>query len=169
MTKDSLCCKVYLSRIEETNDIFQIEIRCSNKLYYIFMTSLLNVLKIPHTTYFPYILLFLKSISINIKTIRRMEYSKEFLKEFEVNTGQTYIVVPVDGKLHEVPLRRKNTNKKYFAMVRAEESPIREFQCSAIECDFKHLNECIGCRCLPGGRKDNKAVVFKIEYIYQKS
>lgn len=98
-----------------------------------------------------------------------MEYSKEFLKEFEVNTGQTYIVVPVDGKLHEVPLRRKNTNKKYFAMVRAEESPIREFQCSAIECDFKYLNECIGCRCLPGGRKDNKAVVFKIEYIYQKS
>lgn len=98
-----------------------------------------------------------------------MEYSKEFLKEFEVNTGQTYIVVPVDGKLYEVQLRRKNTNKKYFAMIRAEESPIREFQCSAIECDFKHLNECIGCRCLPGGRKDNKAVVFKIEYIYQKS
>lgn len=98
-----------------------------------------------------------------------MEYSKEFLKEFKVDTGQTYIVVPVDGKLHEVPLSRKNTNKKYFAMVRVEESPIREFQCSAIECDFKHLDECIGCRCLPGGRKDNKAVVFKIEYIYQKS
>lgn len=96
-----------------------------------------------------------------------MEYSKKFLKEFKVNTGQTYIVVPVDGKLHEVPLSRKNTNKKYFAMVRAEESPIREFQCSAIECDFKYLDECIGCRCLPGGRKDNKAVVFKIEYIYQ--
>ena len=44
-----------------------------------------------------------------------MEYSKEFLKEFKVDTGQTYIVVPVDGKLHEVPLSRKNTNKKYFA------------------------------------------------------
>ena len=29
-----------------------------------------------------------------------MEYSKEFLKEFKVNTEQTYIVVPVDGKLH---------------------------------------------------------------------
>lgn len=98
-----------------------------------------------------------------------MEYEKEFLKEFGVNTEQTYIVVPVDGKLHEVPLSRKNINKKYFAMVRVEESPIREFQCSVIECDFKHLNECIGCRCLPGGRKDNKAVVFKIEYIYQKS
>lgn len=53
MTKDSLCCKVYLSRIEETNEIFQIEIRCSNELHYIFMASLLNVLKIPHTTYFP--------------------------------------------------------------------------------------------------------------------
>lgn len=33
MIKDSLCCKVYLSRIEETNEIFQIEIRCSNKLH----------------------------------------------------------------------------------------------------------------------------------------
>ena len=42
-----------------------------------------------------------------------MEYSKKFLKEFKVDTGQTYIVVPVDGKLHEVPLSRKNTNKKY--------------------------------------------------------
>jgi hypothetical protein len=99
---------------------------------------------------------------------KNMEYAKEFLKEFKVDTGQTYIVVPVDGKLHEVPLSRKNTNKKYFAMVQAEESSIRGFQCSAIECDFKHLDDCIGCRCLPGGRKDNKAVVFKIEYIYQK-
>ena len=53
MTKDSLCCKVYLSCIEETNEIFKIEIRCSNELHYIFMASLLNVLKIPHTTYFP--------------------------------------------------------------------------------------------------------------------
>lgn len=98
-----------------------------------------------------------------------MEYSKKFLEEFKVDMRQTYIVVPVDGKLHEVPLSRKNTNKKYFAMVRAEESPIREFQCPAIGCDFKLLDACIGCRCLPGGRKDNKAVVFKIEYIYQKS
>lgn len=52
MTKDSLCCKVYLSRIEKTKEIFQIEIRCSNELHYIFMASLLNVLKIPHTTHF---------------------------------------------------------------------------------------------------------------------
>lgn len=53
MTKDSLCCKVYLSRIKKTNKIFQIEIRCSNELHYIFMASLLNVLKIPYTTHFP--------------------------------------------------------------------------------------------------------------------
>lgn len=53
MTKDSLCYKVYLSRIEETNEIFQIEIRCSNELHYIFMASLLNVLKILYGTYFP--------------------------------------------------------------------------------------------------------------------
>ena len=53
MTKDSLCCKVYLSRIEETNEIFQIEIRCSNELHYIFMASLLTALKIPHGTHSP--------------------------------------------------------------------------------------------------------------------
>lgn len=40
-----------------------------------------------------------------------MEYSKEFLKEFKVDTGQTYIVVPVDGKLYEVSLRRKIQTK----------------------------------------------------------
>ena len=56
MTKDSLCCKVYLSRIEETNEIFQIEIRCSNELHYIFMASLLNVLKITHFPTFSYFL-----------------------------------------------------------------------------------------------------------------
>lgn len=65
MTKDSLCCKVYLSRIEKTNEIFQIEIRCSNELHYIFMASLLNVLKIPHTTHFPTLSYFLNpSVSI---------------------------------------------------------------------------------------------------------
>ena len=97
-----------------------------------------------------------------------MEYKKEFLKQFKVN-AETYTYVPVDGKVHEVPLIRESINKSYFALVEAIESPLREFQCSAIECDLKALNDCIGCRCLPGGRKDNKAVVFKIEYIYQKS
>lgn len=61
MIKDSLCCKVYLLRIEETNKIFQIEIRCSNELHYIFIASLLNVLKIPHTTHFPTLSYFLNS------------------------------------------------------------------------------------------------------------
>lgn len=65
MIKDSLCCKVYLSRIEKTNEIFQIEIRCSNELHYIFMASLLNVLKIPHTTHFSTFSYFLNpSVSI---------------------------------------------------------------------------------------------------------
>lgn len=59
MTKDSLFCKVYLSRIEETNEIFQIEIRCSDEFHYIFMASLLNALKIPHTTHFPTLSYFL--------------------------------------------------------------------------------------------------------------
>lgn len=59
MTKDSLCCKVYLSRIEETNEIFQIEIRCSNELHYIFMASLLTALKIQHGTHFPTLSYFL--------------------------------------------------------------------------------------------------------------
>jgi hypothetical protein len=61
MIKDSLCCKVYLSRIEKTNEIFQIEIRCSNELHYIFIASLLNVLKILHTTHFPTLSYFLNS------------------------------------------------------------------------------------------------------------
>lgn len=59
MIKDSLCCKVYLSRIEETNEIFQIEIRCSNELHYIFMASLLTALKIQHGTHFPTLSYFL--------------------------------------------------------------------------------------------------------------
>lgn len=59
MTKDSLCCKVYLSRIEETNEIFQIEIICSNELHYIFVSSLLSALKIPHGTHFPTLSYFL--------------------------------------------------------------------------------------------------------------
>lgn len=97
-----------------------------------------------------------------------MEYSKEFLSQFKVD-ATNYTYVPVDNQPHVVPLVKEGTTKKFEALVYAEESSLRAFQCSAIECDFKHLNECIGCRCLPGGRKDNKAVVFKIEYIYQKS
>lgn len=59
MIKDSLCCKVYLSCIEETNEIFQIEIRCSNELHYVFVDSLLSALKIPHGTHFPTLSYFL--------------------------------------------------------------------------------------------------------------
>lgn len=65
MTKDSLCCKVYLSHIEETNEIFQIEIICSNELHYVFVGSLLSALKIPHGTHFPTLSYFL-NLSIPI-------------------------------------------------------------------------------------------------------
>ena len=69
-----------------------------------------------------------------------MEYSKEFLSQFKVD-ATNYTYVPVDNQPHVVPLIRKGTTKL--------------------------LQDCQGCRCLPGGRKDGKAVVFKIEYIYQ--
>ena len=62
---------------------------------------------------------------------------------------------------------KEGTTKKFEALVYAEESSLRAFQCAAIQCDLKLLQDCQGCRCLPGGRKDGKAVVFKIEYIYQ--
>lgn len=69
MTKDSLCCKVYLSRIEETNEIFQIEIRCSNELHYIFMASLLTALKIQHGTHFPTLSYFLNPSVLILKQL----------------------------------------------------------------------------------------------------
>lgn len=69
MIKDSLCCKVYLSRIEKTNEIFQIEIRCSNELHYIFMASLLNVLKISHTIHFPTFSYFLNPLVSILKQL----------------------------------------------------------------------------------------------------
>ena len=103
-----------------------------------------------------------------------MEYSKEFLSQFKVD-ATNYTYVPVDNLSlihnseppHVVPLVRKGTTKKFEALVYAEESSLRAFQCAAIQCDLKLLQDCQGCRCLPGGRKDGKAVVFKIEYIYQ--
>ena len=76
MTKNSLCCKVYLSCIEETNEIFQIEIRCSNELHYIFMASLLNVLKIPHTTHFPPFSYFLNPSVPILKQLARSNTQK---------------------------------------------------------------------------------------------
>lgn len=97
-----------------------------------------------------------------------MEYDKEFLKQFRVN-AETFSYVPVDNQIHEIPLIRTGTSKPYFAMVKAIESKLKEFQCSAIHCDLKDLDSCIGCRCLRGGREDGKSVVFEIEYIYQKS
>ena len=95
-----------------------------------------------------------------------MEYSKEFLSQFKVD-ATNYTYVPVDNQPHVVPLVKEGTTKKFEALVYAEESSLRVFQCAAIQCDLKLLYNCIGCRCLPGGRKDGKAVVFKIEYIYQ--
>lgn len=97
-----------------------------------------------------------------------MEYDKEFLKQFKVN-NETFSYIPVDNQIHEVPLIRIGTSKSYFAMIKAETSSIKQFQCSAIHCDLKDLDSCVGCRCLAGGREDNKSVVFKIEYIYQIS
>lgn len=95
-----------------------------------------------------------------------MQYSKEFLFQFKVQNN-IYTYAQLNAGLVKIPLVKKGSNKLYFALVRVEESPIREFQCSAIFCDFKYLYSCAGARCLPGGRKDNKAVVFKIEFIYQ--
>lgn len=95
-----------------------------------------------------------------------MEYSKEFLSQFKID-ATNYTYVPVDNQPHVVPLVREGTTKKFEALVYAEESSLRAFQCVAIQCDLKLLQDCQGCRCLPGGRKDGKAVVFKIEYIYQ--
>lgn len=95
-----------------------------------------------------------------------MEYSKKFLSQFKVD-ATNYTYVPVDNQLHIVPLVRKGTTKKFEALVYAEESFLRVFQCATIKCDLQSLHACKGCRCLPGGRKDGKAVVFKIEYIYQ--
>lgn len=95
-----------------------------------------------------------------------MEYSKEFLSQFKVD-ATNYTYVPVDNQPHVVPLVRKGTTKKFEALVYAEEVSLQLFQCAAIQCDLKLLYNCIGCRCLSGGRKDGKTVVFKIEYIYQ--
>lgn len=95
-----------------------------------------------------------------------MEYSKEFLSQFKIDkTNYTY--VPIDKQPHVVPLIRKDTTKRFEALIYAEESPIKQFQCSVLQCDLRMLSSCTGCRCLPGGRKDGKTVVFKIEYIYQ--
>lgn len=95
-----------------------------------------------------------------------MEYSKEFLSQFKVDATK-YTYVPVDNLPHVVPLVKEGTTKKFEALVYAEESSLRAFQCAVMRCDLQSLQACKGCRCLPGGRKDGKPVVFKIEYIYQ--
>ena len=61
-----------------------------------------------------------------------MEYSKEFLSQFKVD-ATNYTYVPVDNQPHVVPLIRKGTTKKFEALVYAEESSLRAFQCAAIQ------------------------------------
>lgn len=95
-----------------------------------------------------------------------MQYSPEYLIQFRVKK-EPYTYAKLNAGLVKIPLIKQNSKKAYFALVQVEESPIREFQCVTGNCDFKSLYSCVGARCLPGGRKDNKAVVFKIEFIYQ--
>ena len=60
-----------------------------------------------------------------------MEYSKEFLSQFKVD-ATNYTYVPVDNQPYAVPLIKEGTTKKFEALIYAEESSLRAFQCAAM-------------------------------------
>lgn len=89
------------------------------------------------------------------------------LKSLSIYT-ESYIYVPIDNKEYEVPLTDLETGEKYAINVIAEEIPNQLHLCATYDCHLRFLNSCLGLRCIAGGRKDGKAVVFKITKLIKK-
>ena len=76
-----------------------------------------------------------------------------------VNEPYTYIPA---GQIGEIKLVNIETNETFVAKVKAIEVKNVMHQCAIHHCDLKTLASCSGCRCMAGGRKDGKAVVFEL-------